>query len=305
MRLIAAVEVGLLVGISGLSLANGATLMSKTKFLPPSIRVMSAPQDDQAMTLQVGLKLQNIDQLEEKLKAVSRPGSPDYGKYLDRDEVNKLFNPSNATRAAVMSWLRKAGVTQVADFGWYINFATTVSTANSMLHARFQNFDVDGVKKLRTLEYSVADDMAEHIELISPTTFLGKTKGNSPILDWDTPDQLEARQLPNRPPNCDRAIEPSCLEEMYNYGEYRENATSGSRVAFSSFLNQSAIHSDLTLYQQAYGLPLNNFSVVLINGGEYHQDPRRDIGEANLDSQFMSAAAKTLPTTEFITGGKP
>lgn len=296
----------MLAGASRWSVVNAATLMSKASALPASVHALSIPADDHVMTLQVGLKLQNIDQLEEKLKAVSTPGSPDYGKYLDADEVNDLFNPSEDSRTAVKAWLKDAGVTEVADFGWYINFATTVSNANSMLSSSFQNFMVDGVEKLRTLEYSIPDDLVDHVELLSPTTFFGRTKANMPIDRSSIPTwRVGVRQTSNASVECSKLTEPPCLEEMYNYGGYKESADSGSRVGFGSFLNQSAIQSDLTLYQKDYGLPQINFSVVLINGGEDHQDPQRDHGEANLDSQFMAAAAKSLPMTQFITAGKP
>jgi tripeptidyl-peptidase-1 len=277
--------------------------MSKMTTLHPSIKALSLPGDSQLITLQVGIKLQNINQLQEKLKAVSTPNSPDYGKYLDAYDINKLFSPSDASRTAVLGWLKDVGVTDIADHGSYINFATTVSNANRMLSSSFQNFDVAGVKKLRTLEYSVPDDLAEHIDLVSPTTFFGRTQAHAVTPPQDT--RRYRRQNSNTTLNCARLIGPGCLEKMYNYGNYRETADSGSRVGFGSFLNQSAMQNDLTLYQKAYGLPLNNFSVVLINGGKDHQDPSRDFGEANLDSQFMSAVVKTLPITEFITAGKP
>jgi tripeptidyl-peptidase-1 len=299
----------LLVCLSGHALVNGASLMSKMTALHPSVKIVGFPEDHQVVTLQIGLRLQRIGELQERLKAVSSPDSPHYGKFLDANAINELFSPSDASRTAVLGWLKEAGVTDIADHGSYINFATTVSNANELLSSSFQNFDVAGVRKLRTLEYSVPDELAEHIDLVSPTTFLGRTQTHAvfppkrDVMPRATPPYR--RQNSNTTPNCARLIEPGCLERMYNYGSYRETADSGSRVGFGSFLNQSAIQKDLTLYQKAYGLPLNNFSVVLINGGEDHQDPRRDFGEANLDSQFMSAVVKTLPITEFITAGKP
>jgi tripeptidyl-peptidase-1 len=300
-------KASLLVCASNHALVHGATLMSKMTALPASVKALSLPEDNQLITLQVGIRLQNIDQLQERLKAVSTPNSPDYGKYLDEADVDKLFGPSDASRTAVLGWLKQSGVTDTADHGSYINFATTVSNANRMLSSSFQNFDVDGVRKLRTLEYSVPDELADHIELVSPTTFFGRTQTHAVIPARDAaPYPLRSpRQNSNTTLNCARLIEPGCLEQMYNYGSYRESVSSGSRVGFGSFLNQSAIQKDLTLYQKAYGLPLNNFSVVLINGGDDHQDPKRDHGEANLDSQFMAAVVKTLPITEFITAGKP
>jgi len=297
-------KVCLLACASSYAVVNGATLMSKMTALHPSVKLVGLPEDSQPITLQVGLKLQRIGELQERLKAVSTPDSPDYGRYMDADAINKLFTPSDASRTKVLGWLKQAGITDMADHGSYINFVTTVSNANKMLNSSFQNFDVAGVKKLRTLEYSVPDELAEHIDLVSPTTFFGRTKAHA-VLPPKREYMPYPRQNSNTTLNCARLIEPGCLEQMYSYGSYREDAASGSRVGFGSFLNQSAIQKDLTLYQKAYGLPLNNFSVVLINGGEDHQDPTRDFGEANLDSQFMSAVVKTLPITEFITAGKP
>ena len=164
---------------------------------------------------------------------------------------------------------------------------------------------VEGVQKLRTLQYSVPDDMEQHIDLVSPTTFFGKTKAHAVIPPPEMLKGLTSRQTANKTLNCLRLIEPGCLEQMYNYGNYSIDLSSKSRVGFGSFLNQSARQQDLAKYQRDYGLPLTNFSVTLINGGEDHQDPRGDIAEANLDSQFMSAVAQTLQMTQFITGGSP
>lgn len=304
MHLVQTLKASLLVCASSYALANGATLKSKITALQPHIKALGFPGDGQIMTLSVALKFQDIECLQDKLKAVSTPNSPGYGKYLDAAEIDQLFRPSDASRTTVLNWLRDAGITDIADHGSYINFATTVAHANEMLSSSFQNFDVAGVQKLRTLEYSVPDELAEHIDLVSPTTFFGETKTNAVIPAHERP--LYPRQNSNTTLNCARLIEPGCLEQMYNYGNYRESADSGSRVGFGSFLNQSAIHSDLALYQKSYNLPLNPLSVVLINGGVDNQDTSTgDYGEANLDSQFMAAVVKTLPITEFITAGKP
>ena len=293
-----------------LSSANGAQLMSKVTAVSSAIQALDVVADDHVLTLEISLKLQSIDQLAERLQTVSSPDSPDYGKYLDAEDVRNMFNPSEESRNTVISWLKDSGVTEFVDHGFHINFGANASTANAMLATKFQHFLVHGVSKIRTLEYSVPDEIAEHIDVISPTTFFGKTQAQAPVpgakmLEEQESARLMARQRANTTLNCARLIEPGCLEKMYNYGGYSENASSGSRVGFGSFLNESALLEDLNLYQKAYNLPINNFSVVLINGGLDHQDPRSQEGEANLDSQFISAVVKTLPVVQFITAGKP
>jgi tripeptidyl-peptidase-1 len=297
-------------------LVNGMKLMHKTTSPHSSIRVLSTPPDDHLITLTISLALQNIDQLGYHLQAVSEPSSPKYGAYLDLDDIDAMFAPSGESRVAVHTWLKDAGVAHVADDGYHINFATTISNANLMLNSCFQNFDIDGVLKLRTREYFIPGELAKHIDLISPTTFFGRTKPQA-VLPHAVDQLAEALPLSQRQTkawpglpvqSCTQLIEPLCLMALYNYPHFVASNTSGSRVGFTSFLNQSAMLSDLQLYQKLYDLPVSNFSVVLINGGVDHQsdyDGNNPHLEANLDSQFLSAVTMTLPVTEFITGGKP
>lgn len=292
--------------------------MHRTTSLHHSVKTLSTPPEDRLITLTISLALQNVEQLGHHLQTVSNPSSPKYGAHLDLEDIDAIFGPSNESRAAVHTWLQDAGVKHIVDDGHHINFATTVSKANFMLNSYFQHFDVDGVQKLRTREYSIPNHLAKHIDLISPTTFFGRTKPQAVLPQ--AVDQLPERQplfrrqtwassgLPGQ--ECTRLIQPLCLMALYNYPHFVASNISGSRVGFTSFLNQSASLSDLHLYQRVYGLPVNNFSVSLINGGVDHQyEPniggQKQFREANLDSQFLSAVTMTLPITQFITGGKP
>jgi tripeptidyl-peptidase-1 len=309
---------GLTLALCTNGLVDGMRLMHKTTSLHQSIKTLSTPPDDGLITLTIGLALQNVDQLGSHLQAVSEPSSPNYGSYLDLDGINDMFAPSKESRAAVHTWLRDAGVEHIADDGHHINFATSISKANLMLNSYFQNFDVDGVQKLRTREYSIPNHLAKHIDLVSPTTFFGRSKPQAVLphavdqLAGAQPlSQHQTRALPGLSvQKCAQLIEPLCLMALYNYPRFVASNASGSRVGFTSFLNQSAVLSDLHLYQKAYGLPNSNFSVALINGGVDHQyEPnlggKKQFREANLDSQFLSAVTMTLPITEFITGGNP
>ncbi|RBQ68883.1 hypothetical protein VDGD_06386 [Verticillium dahliae] len=280
-----------------------ALLVSRAATLPASIQLIrQAPAGDE-IQLQIALKHQNIHKLESKLRSVSDPSSSHYGQYLSKDEVNALFAPSNHSRTAVESWLKDAGITAVSSRGPLVDFVTTVAKANELLGADFAWFDVEGHKKLRTTEYSIPDTLTAHIDLVAPTTFFGRTKSHRMIPDDET-SELDSRQARNTT-TCLSVITPDCLEEAYNYGSYKADPAAGSRVAFASFLNQSARQEDLTQYLNTFKLPPRNFTTVLINGGEDHQDPNGDIGEANLDAQFLAAVTKNLPLKQFITGGSP
>ncbi|KAI9642590.1 vesicle formation at the endoplasmic reticulum [Ciborinia camelliae] len=253
-----------------------------------------------AITLTVGLAMQNLDQLEAKLLAVSTPGSAEYGNHLDVDEANALFAPSANSSEAVTSWLKRAGAQDIVSDGSTVTFQSTIENANSLLNAKFQTYVRNGLSKVRTTEYSVPDDIAEHIDLIYPTTYFGKTVGHAPtkIAREATKVSLDA--------SCSTSIGPQCLKQLYNVGNYIPSVSSGSRIGFGSFLNQSASYSDLAQYESTFGIPSQNFSVTLINGATNDQDPATAQNvEANLDVQAIIGVSHPLPVEEFITGGSP
>ena len=101
-------------------------------------------------------------------------------------------------------------------------------------------------------------------------------------------------------------VTPSCLKAMYNVGDYKPSIDSGSRLGFSSFLNQSAQYSDQALYQRQFNITAQNFTKIFVNDAPNDQDPwSGNFGEANLDAQLQSGVGSPLPITEYLTGGSP
>ncbi|KAJ8120455.1 hypothetical protein ONZ43_g2841 [Nemania bipapillata] len=71
---------------------------------------VALPASSQMMTLQIDLTLENTGLLEEKLKDLSTPASPNYGKWLTKEEVDALFPATDGAATAVTSWLKSYGV---------------------------------------------------------------------------------------------------------------------------------------------------------------------------------------------------
>ncbi|KAL2753756.1 hypothetical protein ACRALDRAFT_2126631 [Sodiomyces alcalophilus JCM 7366] len=304
-----------------------AAVVIRAAVLPDAVKLMGKAMPDDIISLQFSLKQQNIDQLETRLRAVSDPSSPEYGQYMSESEVNEFFKPRDDSFAEVIDWVAASGFQDIhlTPQAAAINLAATVETADQLLGANFSWFDVDGTRKLRTLEYTIPDRLADHVDLISPTTYFGRARLDGPR---ETPTRLDKRQ---RDPvadkayfhlkwdrgtsNCDLVITPPCLEAAYNYKNYMPDPNSGSRVSFTSFLEQAAQQSDLTKFLSLTGLdrlrpPSSkpaSFDTVLINGGETHQGtPPNKTSEANLDVQWLAAVIKArLPITQWITGGRP
>ena len=271
--------------------------------LPSGWTQVGAPSDSATMALQIGLAQQNLDKLESTLYEVSTPGSASYGNYMEGEEVTAMLQPSSEANDAVMAWLKGAGVTNTMSDGMYVNFSTTVGTANTLLDTQFQYYTNNGVQKLRTTEYSIPDDLTEHIDLVTPTTYFGKTTAQIPVPKAHYPkSHIVPRQID---PSCATSITPACIKELYNINDYKPDPNSGSRIAFGSFLNQSARTQDLSLFEIANSIPQQGFSVQLINGGVNDQTIDINHGEANLDVEYIIGVSHPLPVISYITGGSP
>ena len=268
--------------------------------LPNGWTKVGTPDESSTITLKIGLQEQNLDQLESLVYGVSTPGSATYGKHMDRDDVSAILQPSSDSNTAVLDWLKQAGITNLDSDGTWITFATTVGTANKLLDSDFNYYENDGVTKLRTMGYSIPDSLSSHIDLVTPTTYFGKTTANAPLL-VPSKERIAARQVA---PSCANLITPACIKELYNIN-YTPDPNSGSKIAFGSFLNQSARVADLQAFETAQGIPQQGFSVELINGGVNDQAIDDNHGEANLDVEYIIGTSHPLPVISYITGGSP
>ncbi|KAL8632587.1 hypothetical protein Q9189_001739 [Teloschistes chrysophthalmus] len=276
-----------------------AAVHEKLAALPHGWTHVGNPSNDSTIALQIGLQQQNLEELESTLYAVSTPGHASYGNHMEKEEVDAMLKPDAEAEKAVLSWLKQAGVTTMHSDGHWVTFATDVGTANKLLNTEFAYYSNEGSTKIRTTQYSVPNELVKHIDLISPTTYFGKTTAMAPVISGDSKPLA-----PRADASCAQTITPSCLKQIYNIN-YTPTGKTNSTIGFGSFLNQSARTQDLTLFEQKYNIPRQGFSVQLINGGTNDQSISNNHGEANLDVQYIAGISGPLPIVEFITGGSP
>lgn len=242
---------------------------------------------------------------------MSTPDHPNYGKHFkSHEEVKRMLQPASESVEAIHQWLEKAGITHIQQDADWMTFYTTVEKANNLLDANFQYYlnENKQVERLRTLEYSVPDELVSHINLVTPTTRFGQLHAEGVTLHGKSKDVDEQfRQAATSPSSdCNSAITPQCLKDLYKVGDYKASASNGNKVAFTSYLEQYARYSDLALFEQniapyAQG---QNFTVIQYNGGLNDQSSPADSSEANLDLQYIIGTSSPVPVTEFSTGGR-
>ena len=267
------------------------------------------------ITLRVALKQQNVDVFEQKLLDMSTPDHPQYGLHMTRDEVKAFLQPHQDSTATVTAWLKENSIeSHQMDNDW-IKFRTNVKTANSMLNTTFQWYKSveENSLRLRTLQYSVPEDIAKHINLIQPTTRFGSPKTmRSTVLGRKKPKKTHKKGPGSHQQpvyvnaTCNVTITPTCLFDLYNI-HYKASPSNGNSIGFASFLNEYARYKDLALFQNKYA-PFavgRNFSFISFAGGLNNQtDQQDDSIEANLDSQYIMSLAHPIPVTEFSTFGR-
>ena len=277
-----------------------ASVHEELASLPNGWTQVGVPADSDTIVLQIGLAQQNLDKLDSLIYKVSTPGSTSYGQYMEADEVAAMTQPSSEADSAVMTWLKDAGVGNVYSDGVNVDFSTSVGTANKLLSTEFKYYASEGVQKLRTMAYSIPEDLVDHIDLVTPTTYFGKTTPQAPTSTMHFPKNHVAPRQVNS--SCANLITPACIKELYNI-RYIPDPRSGSRIGFGSFLNQSARTQDLSLFETANSIPQQGFSVQLINGGVNDQAISVNHGEANLDVEYIIGTSFPLPVISYITGG--
>lgn len=292
---------------------------------------------NEPIKLRLSLKQQNLDTFYDRLHQVSDPAHQSYGQHYTGLELRALLQPSSDATSTTMNWLQAHNITSVRDDGDYLLLRTTVADAEALLDTRFawyHNEAAGGENLLRTLQYSVPPEVAEHINFVQPTTRFGGLQplatrmdvveegelatGESQWISGGAGMAAESAGILDLQGNfaaaavsglavdasCMRAITPQCLYQLYNIN-MTGSAAGNNSLGYASFVGQSARQSDNALFAQSYA-PFavgRNFSVVTFNGGVDDQTSQNSSGEANLDQQYAAAVGFDVPAVEFITGG--
>jgi len=131
---------------------------------------------------------------------------------------------------------------------------------------------------VRTTEYSLPAYLAQHIELIQPTTSFHRVKRQrtnfrfSPAPEASSVSANEKITIPGSAvtvhASCNKTITISCLKQLYNIADYVPRATHKNAIALTGYLKEFANLADLRrFYADQVPVAVNSsFDIVLING---------------------------------------
>jgi tripeptidyl-peptidase I len=231
---------------------------------------------------------------------------------MKRHQMKAFLRPAKETSEAILSWLGSEGIPQSAieDDGDWINIRVTVAKAESILNTRFYYFHNSniGIKRIRTLRYSIPQALHGYLQMIQPTTRFGQPHAQmSMIMD---PMKAGSRYHPSgyNSTFCNTTVTPECLRGLYQLDDFLADPDVCNSLGISGYLEQSAQHAELQKFVNEYAPYAQNasFSVVSINGGVNPQNVLNGTksGEANLDMQYAVAISYNTPVTYYTTGGR-
>lgn len=279
---------------------NGTKTCHSLQGIPPGWVEGPEPDGTESIMLRVGLAQSGADHFQRRLIEISTPGQPGYGQFMSKEAVEDILRASDEAHSVVSSWLVKAGIFNFTSETQWVTVFATVSEAQALLGTRYKWYMRSSaeqklaIRKLRTLQYCIPDDVASHIDLIEPTIYF-----DQPHPSYSSFNCVQLTSTGSC--NWD-AITPSCLRDMYN--AYTDSHEHEAPVAIASFVKEYARYSDLALFEERYAPYAMNqsFRVVEVAGGLNEQNSSLDATEANSDVQYMKAISAPAPLFEYSVG---
>ncbi|XP_051942172.1 tripeptidyl-peptidase 1 [Hippocampus zosterae] len=252
------------------------------------------------LELTFALKQQNVDVLEETLKVVSDPDSPQYGKYLQLEEVASLVRPSDRSQKVVRSWLQNHGVTnclmvRTQDF---LQCRLTAEDAEVLLPgSRFQRYVRDGQSIVRSsAPYSVPDDIAQHLDFVGGLHRF-PPRGHEPGLA-----SSKSKGIQRSNGAFHLGVTPAVLRARYNLTAADVGSAQNNSQAVAQFLEQYYSPADLTEFMSIYGGSFQHLSKVDRVVGT--QGTGKAGLEASLDVEYIMSTGANIPTWVFTNPGR-
>ncbi|CZT43324.1 related to tripeptidyl-peptidase I [Rhynchosporium secalis] len=284
---------------------------------------MGRAPSEKMLSLQIGVKQGNFEELKRHLYEVSDPDHIRHGHHLSHDEVNELMKPSDEALYLLHEWLEANGVdrTSYSPAKDWVNIQISVSTAERLLDTEYHVYKHDdGTEIYRAPTWSLPKHLHEHIDAIQPTTsFMRAIEKREVAVDmtipWPYPGINEARSPELKKVCTINGTTPDCFATLYKTKGYVQKAAGRNQIGFNNFLGDIPIRPDTKLFLQKYRPEAvsgaADYKFVSIDGG-----PQQDTGltpaqatqrisrEGNLDVQTIIGITYPMPVVAYTTGGQ-
>lgn len=170
-----------LLAVSALAATGASAAFTKPKMVlhdervaPAGFAPVKAAAATHVIDMRVRLAQRDPEGLRAALMAASTPGSPRYGKHLTRDEVAAFTRPREESLRAVQAYFSSRGLNATAAnrAGDWLRVKVPAPAANSLFAADYRVYKnaESGESLVRTLKYSLPQELQGHIDVVYPST---------------------------------------------------------------------------------------------------------------------------------------
>ncbi|KAJ3796567.1 subtilisin-like protein [Lentinula aff. detonsa] len=320
----------MLVSLASTAVTYGASVSGRAMSIhdrraavPKGYSLVDVADSNSVIQMRISLTMGNRTGLENALNKASDPDSESYGQWLSQEDIQYHAAPSREALRSVHKWLSSYNIDSksATASGDWIKFSIPVGTANTMLNANYNVYEhtASGKQITRTLEYSVPDDLQEHIRAIHPTTsFYHSTRGRvislsghhrsgsygtSGDLKKASSSSTSSAEVPTSTSNfsnCNNTVTPACLQKLYGIPSTLVSSKTNSTIGVSAFGGQDANKADLAIFLKLFRPDMSSnttFVTQLLDDATNSQNISDAGLEANLDTQYTVGIANGIPTT--------
>ena len=237
---------------------------------------------DELLTITFAIKQANSGWLQEKLRAVSYPKSPEYTNYMNFDEIAKYVYGRPGSVRALLKTLALVEIPESdVHFTLGRDFAVVnmpVNAAEKLFSTQFYHYQYDNHSELKTItspSFELPKSLIGHVDFVSGVSSFPK-----PV----------SHPIKRKPIAIPGGTTPITIAKDYNTSGY-ESTNPGNSQAIAAFLKQYYDPNDLIEFQKHYQLPVKQITKVV--GKNVPDDPG---AEANLDVQYISATGRGVST---------
>lgn len=187
-----------------------------------------------------------VARFEKQLLDISNPSSPNYGKWLTKDQINAQIAPSAADVKFVTDYLATFNIPskdiKVSDYGDKVFVKMSVNTAAQIFQTSFATFTStvrQSVSLIRaTGPYSLPDDVASVVALVDDLVRLPNVQSTLTVPESQASQMKEAAAFGTCGSCPSSYISPSVLQQAYKYTPLTGAAAAGNGVAVAEFQSQ-------------------------------------------------------------------
>jgi kumamolisin len=264
---------------------------------------LRGPADqNQSISLAIGLRPRNADELTRSAQDISNRTSVNYHRYLAPAEIAAVFGPAKATYNALLQYLETSGFTIAHEYRHHllINFSGTIGQAVQVFHVTINNYTApDGhIFYANTTDPLVPSSLVGAIQSISGLNTA--TRLYHPQIARQMLSTLASKHNaltcpgpgPGNPGTPNSYMTPNQTATAYNLNGLYSAGDHGEGQTVALFELDTFQMSDLTNYASCFGHAHPAIQTVVTGKGAVPSDS--GVLEVELDAQLVLSAAPQL-----------